>query len=279
MDFFDLHCDTAYKMYIKNEGFKNNNLAVSGEKGKCFDNWTQTFAIWIEDTMKEPFSFYKNALSHLKNNLCGKVDPLFAVEGGSVIGHDIDLLYELKNDGIKFLTLTWNGENLIAGGAKSDKGLTDFGKSVIKEMNKIGMAVDVSHLNDKSFYEVIEIAEKVLATHSNCRSVCNHNRNLTDEQIKLIAEKNGVIGLNFYPEFLGSNFFEDIYCNICHLCEMELEDNIALGSDFDGADMPKEMINISKIADLHCKLLEKGLPQALLDKIFYKNANDFCLNL
>lgn len=279
MDFFDLHCDTAYEMYVKNEGFKKNNLAVSNEKGKCFDNWTQTFAIWINDTVKEPFSFYKNALSHLKNNLCGNVNPVFAVEGGSVISDDIDLLYELKSDGIKFLTLTWNGENLIAGGSKSDKRLTDFGKSVIKEMNKLGIAVDVSHLNDKSFYGAIDIAEKVLATHSNCRSICSHKRNLTDEQIKLIAEKNGVIGLNFYPEFLGNNFFEDIYRNMYHLCEMGLENNIAIGSDFDGADMPKEMKDISKIPDLYCKLLEKGLSNTLVDKIFYKNAYDFCLNL
>lgn len=279
MDFFDLHCDTAYEMYVKNKGFKNNNLAVSSEKGKCFDKWTQTFAIWIEDTKENPFLFYKNALSHLKTNLCGKVNPLFAVEGGSVIGNDIDLLYELKKDGIKFLTLTWNGENLIAGGAKSDKGLTDFGKSVIKEMNKIGIAVDLSHLNDKSFYGTIEIAEKALATHSNCRSICNHKRNLTDEQIKLIAQKNGVIGLNFYPEFLGNDFFEDIYRNIYHLCEMGFENNIAIGSDFDGADMPKEMTDISKIPDLYCKLLDKGLPERLLYKIFYKNAYNFCLNL
>ena len=214
MDFFDLHCDTAYEMYIKNEKFEDNTLAVSAKLGECFENWTQTFAIWIEETRETPYLFYKNALSHLKKNLCGKVNPVFAVEGGSVIENDIDRLYELKTDGIKFLTLTWNGENLIAGGTKSAKGLTDFGKSIIKEMNKIGMAVDVSHLNDKSFYSVIEKADKVLATHSNCRSICNHKRNLTDEQIKLLCNKGGIIGLNFYPEFLGDNFYEDIYKNI-----------------------------------------------------------------
>ena len=279
MDFFDLHCDTAYEMYVKNEGFENNALAVSARLGECFVNWTQTFAIWIEETKESPFLFYKNALSHLKNNLCGNVNPIFAVEGGSVIENDIDRLYQLQKDGIKFLTLTWNGENLIAGGTKSDKGLTDFGKSVIKEMNKIGMAVDVSHLNDKSFYSVIERADKILATHSNCRSICNHKRNLTDEQIMLLCEKGGIIGLNFYPEFLGDNFYDKIYKNIYHLCEMGYENNIAIGSDFDGAKMPNEMQNISKIPDLYSNLKEKGLKEDLLYKIFYKNANDFVLNL
>ncbi len=279
MDFCDLHCDTAYEMYVKNQGFRNNNLAVSAKQGECFENWTQTFAIWIKETQENPFLFYKNALNHLKNNLCGKVNPVFAVEGGSVLENDIDRLYQLKQDGISFLTLTWNGENLIAGGAESQKGLTDFGKAVIKEMNRLNITVDLSHLNDKSFFDVIENAERVLATHSNCRSICNNKRNLTDEQIKLIAQKGGIIGLNFYPKFLGNSFYDDIYRNIYHLCEMGFEDNIAIGSDFDGADVPKEMKSISKIPDLHSELLQKGLKYSLLDKIFYKNANDFMLNL
>lgn len=279
MDFLDLHCDTAYEMYVKNQGFENNNLAVSAKLGECFENWTQTFAIWIKETEENPFLFYKNSLSHLKKSLRGKVKPVFAVEGGSVIGNNIDLLYELQKDSIKFLTLTWNGENLIAGGAKSEKGLTDFGKSVIKEMNKIGMAVDVSHLNDKSFYSVIDRADKILATHSNCRSICNHKRNLTDEQIKLLCDKGGIIGLNFYPEFLGEGFYESIYQNIFHLCEMGFENHIGVGSDFDGAKMPNEMKNISKIPDLYLKLKQKGLKEDLLYKIFYKNANDFLANL
>ena len=279
MDFFDLHCDTAYEMYLKNEGFYENNLAVSAKLGECFENWTQTFAIWIKEDTKQPFLFYKNVLSHLKGGLCGKVNPVFAVEGGSVIEDKIDRLYELKKDGIKFLTLTWNNENLIAGGVNSEKGLSAFGKEVITQMNKIGMAVDVSHLNDKSFYDVIEKSETVLATHSNCRSICGNKRNLTDCQIKLLAQKGGIIGLNFYPPFLGDSFYDDIYKNIYHLCEMGLENNIAIGSDFDGAVMPKEMKNVSKIPDLHAKLLEMGLKKDLLYKIFYKNGYDFTTNL
>lgn len=279
MDFFDLHCDTAYEMYLKNEGFYENNLAVSAKLGECFENWTQTFAIWIKEDTKQPFLFYKNVLSHLKRSLCGKVTPIFAVEGGSVIEDKIDRLYELKKDGIKFLTLTWNNENLIAGGVNSEKGLSAFGKDVITQMNKIAMAVDVSHLNDKSFYDVIEIADRVLATHSNCRSICGNKRNLTDCQIKLLAQKGGIIGLNFYPPFLGDSFYDDIYRNIYHLCEMGLENNISIGSDFDGAVMPQKIKNISKIPDLYAKLLEMGLKKDLLYKIFYKNAFDFTTNL
>lgn len=279
MNFFDLHCDTAIKMYKQNEPFFENTLAVSAKKGECFEKWTQTFAVWIEENRQEPFLYYKNVLNNLKAKLCGNVNPVFAVEGGSVIENDIDRLYELKRDGIKFLTLTWNGENLIAGGVKSQKGLTDFGKSVIKEMNRLNIAVDVSHLNDKSFCEVADNAQKILATHSNCRSICDVPRNLSDEQIKIIAKKGGIIGLNFYPLFLGTNFYEDIYRNIYHLCDMGLENHIAIGSDFDGADMCEDMKNISFVPLLYQNLSKKGLSDTLLDKIFYKNADVFTANL
>ena len=273
MRFFDLHSDTAYKMYTEKKEFYKSDLAISGEKGENFESWYQTFAIWVPENIDNPFEFYKNVLLHLKQNLCGNVKPVLAVEGGTLLENDADRLYILKQDGIRMLTLTWNGENAIAGGSKSEKGLTDFGKTVIDKMSLINMAVDVSHLNDKSFYKVIQLAEKPLATHSNCRAVCDVPRNLTDEQIKLICEKGGLIGINFYPVFLGENVYEKIYQNIFHLCDMGYENYIAIGSDFDGADMSDDLCDITKIPDLYAFLLQKGLNNRLLDKIFYKNAH------
>lgn len=273
MRFFDLHCDTAYKMYTEKQGFYKNRLAISGKKGEIFESWYQTFAIWLPENLEKPYDFYKNTLLHLKQNLCGKVKPIFAVEGGTVLENNTDRLYNLKQDGVKLLTLTWNGENAIAGGSKSEKSLTEFGKTVIDKMNKIGMAVDLSHLNDKSFFEVIDCAEKPLASHSNCRFVCDVPRNLSDTQIKLICEKGGIIGLNFYPVFLGDDVYEQIYRNIYRLCDMGYENNIAIGSDFDGADMANELCDITKIPALYSFLEQKGFDKELLDKIFYKNAH------
>ena len=279
MNFFDLHCDTAYEMYVKGQDFYENNLAVSGEKGEAFENWFETFAVWIPENIENPFTFYKSVLNNLKAKLKGNVKPVFAVEGGTVLESNLDNLYELKKDGIKFLTLTWNGENAIAGGVKSDKGLTDFGKAVIKEMNGLNIGVDLSHLNEKSFYDVIEIAKKPLATHSNCKAVFDVPRNLNDGQIKLIKEAGGLIGINFYPAFLGDDFYKAVYENICHLCDLGCEDNIAIGSDFDGAVMCDEMKDISKIPNLYAVLQSYGINEAILRKIFFKNAYDFCLNL
>lgn len=278
MNFFDLHCDTPYKCFTESQDFYKNNLAVSTEKGKVFDNWHQVFAIWINDTNKEPFKFYKSVLNDFKQklkNAPANLTPILAVEGGNVIGDNIDLLYSLKEDDIRFFTLTWNGENLIAGGQKSDADLTPFGKRVIEELNKLKIICDLSHLNDKSFFKAIEVAEFPVATHSNCREICNSMRNLTDIQLKLIKERNGLVGLCFYPDFLGDNVYQQLYKNIYHLLDLGMEKNIAIGSDFDGADMCENLNNISHIPCLYKFLEQKGINTATLDKIFYENAYNF----
>lgn len=282
MDFFDLHCDTAYECYVKKEKFYVNRLAVSGADGKNFDSWTEVFAIWIKDDTNEPFSLYKKILLDFIIKLLEKprnLTPLFSLEGGAVLEDDSDKIFDLKKDGIKFITLTWNGENKIAGGVNSQIGLTDFGREVIEKMNRLKIGCDLSHLNENSFYSAIEIADFPLATHSNCKSVCDHKRNLTDNQLKLIAQKGGIIGLCFYPDFLGDNVFEGIYRNIIHLLDLNMENNIAIGSDFDGALMDKNLKNISQVPDLYSYLEEKGLSKDLLDKIFSINANNFIAKL
>ncbi len=282
MDYFDLHCDTAYECYKTGQDFYENCLAVSGGKGEIFDDWHQVFAIWIKDNCKKPFELYKEILKDIKEKLKKSPQRLtsyFAVEGGAVIEHDIERLYALKKDGIKLLTLTWNGENNIAGGVNSGKTLTGFGKRAIKEMNKLGIACDLSHLNTKSFYKVAENSEKIIATHSNCYCVCPHKRNLNDAQIKLIYEQKGIMGLCFYPDFLSGEVYEKTYENIFYLCDKGYEDIIAIGSDFDGGRMSEKLDNISKIPELYSFLQRKGLKNELLHKIFYKNAHNFIAKL
>lgn len=282
MNFFDLHCDTAYELYKNRLPFKNNLLSVTSEGSKNFDNWFQTFAVWIADNTPEPFLLYRNILCDIKEKLKTapeNLHPIFSVEGGAVLEEDLDRLEILKEDSIKMLTLTWNGENRIAGGSKSQKNLTDFGKKVVTRLNELKMACDLSHLNNKSFYRAIELTEFPIATHSNCYEICKHPRNLTLEQIKLIAERNGVVGLTFYPPFLGENVFEGIYKNIVLLLENSLESHISIGSDFDGGQMDKTLDNISKIPHLYAFLEEKGIKKAVLDRVFFENAYNFIAKL
>lgn len=278
MKFFDLHCDTAFECYRKNEGFYVNRLGVSGVKGEVFEEWKQTFAVWIKDDLQNPFSLYQNIIKDFKQKLSKKpknLTPLFAVEGGAVLEDDTDRLFTLKDDGIKMLTLTWNGDNNIAGGVKGENTLTDFGKRVIAKMNALSIACDLSHLNEKSFYEALDNAKYPLCTHSDCRALFDNPRNLNDNQIKALCERGGLIGLCFYPDFLGEDVFEGIYKNIVHLSSFGYEDNIAVGSDLDGGKMHKRLDDIGKVPELYAFLRAKGLENRLLDKIFYENANNY----
>ena len=279
VNFFDLHCDTPYECFKRKINFSDESLAVTFKKGNIFKNWYQCFAVWVKDDMPNPFNYYKSVIEDFKNKLADKphnLTPILTVEGGALIEKDLSRIHVLKNDGIKALTLTWNGENTIASGAFAQGGLKDFGKDVIIALNESRIATDLSHLNRQSFFEAIEYAKFPIATHSCCDFINHHNRNLTDSQIKLIAQNGGVIGICFYPAFLGDgDVFENIYKHICHLLELGCENHIAIGSDFDGAQMDNKLIDTSKVPELYYKLLEFGIDKHLLEKIFYKNAYNF----
>ena len=160
-----------------------------------------------------------------------------------------------------------------------DRGLTDFGKDAVLEMNRLGIIIDVSHLSDGGFRDVAQISQKpFVASHSNCRAVCSHPRNMTDEMIRTLALKGGVMGLNQYPLFLYNNAtesrVEDFLAHIGHIRDVGGIDCIALGSDFDGIGRTcrpkmKGPQDYPKLANL---LLDNGYTQDEVEKIFHKNA-------
>ncbi len=279
MNFFDLHCDTAYRCYTQNLNFTDHSLAVTLQKAGCFKKWYQCFAIFVDENLQEPSKFYKNEIHFFSKQVKYKsnnLTPIFTVEGGTLIENDLSRVKTLFDDKIKALTLTWNGENQLAGGADTDVGLKPFGKEVIAEFNRFGIFTDLSHLNKKSFYDAIEIADKPIVTHSCCESICQHKRNLDDSQIKLLAQKGGIFGLCLYPSFLGEgDVFQNIYKNIYHLLDLGLEGFLAIGSDFDGADMSNRLYDISYIPLLYDFLKQHGINEQILDKIFFKNAFNF----
>lgn len=279
MKFFDLHCDTAYRCYKENLKISDYSLAVNPQKASCFDVWHQCFAIFIEDGTKNPFDNYKNVISNFKNQLVNKPNnlmPIYTVEGGLLIENDLSRIETMHNDGIRALTLTWNAENQIAGGVDSDCGLKMFGKDVIVELNRYDIMVDLSHLNKKSFYDAIELAKTPIVTHSCLGFVNQHKRNVDDNQLKLLVEKNGLFGLCFYPAFLGQGeIFEQLYKNIYHILEYGYEDYLSIGSDFDGASMNINLKDISAVPSLYQYLKDKNISEEILDKIFFSNAYNF----
>lgn len=297
MDFFDLHCDTIYTGEKEGQRLRSNKLAVSLNKGKCFDRWCQTFAIFIPDEYRGRAAIdlyerlHKRFLTEMHDNSdvvsqcrnsdeirtatsAGKCAAILSVEGGAALGGNLSMLDKLYDDGVKMITLTWNGDNELASGVGgSGGGLTDFGRQVVLRMNELGILCDVSHLNERCFWELIDMGiAPVVATHSNYKSVLYHRRNLTDEQFKAVCRTGGVAGLNFYNEFLGRNTFDDVLRHLNKALELGGEDNVAFGSDYDGSDIDFSLDSIDKMPDLCNYLVQHGINGRIIQKLCFENA-------
>ena len=172
----------------------------------------------------------------------GKTAAILTVENGSALAGRLERVEQLARDGVRMITLTWNGENEIGSGHVTDHGLSAFGRAVIPEMERQGILVDVSHLNDAGFRDLLDTARRPFAaSHSNARAVCGHPRNLTDEQIREMTARHCLIGLNFYTAFLRDDgrpaCLDDLWRHVEHFLALGAEDCLALGSDADGADL------------------------------------------
>ena len=148
-----------------------------------------------------------------KNRQDGLISIFIGMENGSPIQENLSLLRTFYRLGVSYVTLTHNGDNAIADAASEGKkwnGLSPFGRMVIAEMNALGMMIDLSHASDKTFWDCIELSKApIIASHSCCRSLCGHRRNLTDDMLKALGEKDGYVGINFYPAFLSDRFGAD----------------------------------------------------------------------
>lgn len=297
----DAHCDTLTHML--DTGRKLGELSTSGHldlpRMKAGGIDVQFFAVFVHPSTKkylrramELIDFFYQQIEDNKDEIkmvtgaseidlalnSGKKAAILSVEGGHVLEGSIGVLRILYRLGVRCLTLTWNGRNEIADGVAergTGGGLTEFGKRVVREMNKLGMLVDVSHLSGAGFKDVLTISEApIIASHSNCCSVYEHPRNLTDEQIVALANKDGVIGINFYPEFIGKGeaSLDAIIDHIDHIISLVGSDHLGLGSDFDGIDKtPADLDDASKIPNLTNSLLKRGYKEEDIRKILGKN--------
>ncbi len=209
-----------------------------------------------------------------------KIGALLAIEGGNSI-FDISALRIFYYLGVRLVTLTWNNNNQLATGInnqkqKSPSGLTKLGKKIVNKMNKLKMIIDVSHLSLESFWDVIDLSQRpVVASHSNARSICNHPRNLSDHQIKALANKKGLIGINFFPAFLnnsGQAAISDILRHIDYIREKVGITHIGLGTDYDGINnTPKGLSDIGKLPKLKKALSHHSYNQKDIQAIFQNN--------
>ncbi len=298
MKAFDLHCDTIGECSKRALSLYKNSLHFDLERASGIGEYIQVFAIWIPDEIKgqtalEYFDkvadcFYKELdanrefISLYEEDRKTPVKAILAVEGGSGAGGTLDGLNHLYSRGVRLITLTWNGQNEIASGAYSEGGLTQFGRRYVKECENKNIIIDASHLNRQSFFELAQVVEKpFLASHSNAdivNSAQGKKRNLSKEEIEVIKNKGGIIGLNYFTEFLedeNAKGLEALCRQIDYLFEMGCENIIALGSDYDGCDICSELSGVEKLPEIYNKLLLNGYSEKTLNNLFYYNAHSF----
>lgn len=294
---FDAHCDTLTELIEKNEDLADFSGMINAKMFDCYNGFVQIFAAWVNPKEENPLlvpvaladKFYeeceKNNLTHItdKKTLIDAIEnkkngAILSIEGGSALCGNIRCLLPLYRLGYRALGLVWNDENEICGSAadSNDVGLKPFGYEVVKKMNRLGMAVDVSHASDKTFWDTISASEKpIIASHSNARSICAHSRNLTDEQIKAIASCGGVIGLNLYTLFLNGTDeaqIGDVIRHAEHILSLGGEDCLGLGTDFDGiSTAPVNLESADKLSALFDEFKRLGYSDELIQKITHEN--------
>lgn len=306
-----MHCDTILGlMRDENMNLKNNPFCVDLEKMRMADSMAQFFACFVymkrfdgEDRFAQGYKFALEMIARAQkefekypeeiklvrnyeelkqNNQNGRISAILTVEEGGVIDGKMSNLEELYRQGVRLITLTWNEENCIGFPNSRDanimnQGLKPFGIETVERMNELGMIVDVSHLSDGGFWDVLKYSKKpVVASHSNARALCPHQRNLTDDMIRALAEKGGISGLNFYPCFLNENRkagIDDLVRHIEHMYKIGGEDFVAIGTDFDGFDDGElELKHLGEINYLYEALKKRKFNDSQIEKFWNRNA-------
>lgn len=292
----DAHNDTASRLFWEKESLLENSFHVDLKKQTFFSSLlVYAFFMDPEKTVgfSSPLSYfdvlYDNFVKELQKNeniikitmhaenllRSDKQLAMLSVEGGSLI-ESVETLDYLWEKQIKILTLTWNDSNRLATSAVSNDagGLTKFGHQILTRMNEIGMLADLSHASDQTFWDVLEHTKKpVLVSHSNARALCSHPRNITDNMFRALMENGGVLGINFYPPFLGENAtMKTIFSHIEHFLNLGGENHIGFGADFDGVDcLPKGITDFSSFSDIINEMERRNYPTDFIEKICYKN--------
>lgn len=298
----DAHADTFVKAKALNADIYDNNIQISIKKLQKFNNSLQFFALCLADTkVPDSYHWYLDNLNFYlenlnkyseymapvkvfsdieKNNKDKKISSLLAIEGAEVLRGSTDRLYEAYEKGVRSINLTWNNNNELGCSSMAEvkEGLTDKGKEFLKIMNDLGIIADVSHLSEKGFWDICELSTKpFIASHSNSYTVCKHPRNLSDDQLKALGEKNGVAGLNLCDAFLREGGYADMDDLIKHLeamLNLAGEDHVGLGCDLDGIGPHKnpdfEIKDVSNM-DLLYERCSKEFGKNTTEKIFSLN--------
>ena len=303
---FDFHCDTALALLgdDRNQAgsLQKNTGHIDLERARELGGYAQCFACFTTDLPEilkgiSPIVLFERELATIQrevdknsdlisiayfmeeveeNRANGKMSAILTLEGTAGIDYNPALLEDLWAIGFRVSSLGWNEKNPLTGSNVTGGGLTDLGREYVKEAQRLGMRIDVSHISDEGFWDIMEITDApILATHSNSRAVHSHSRNLTDDMFRAICETGGVAGYNTCAEFTGENPDLDTACDhILHFMELDPSGkHIALGGDLDGVEtMPDGFEGVQSYPALARQLLSRGLTQQNIMDIFWNNA-------
>lgn len=287
--YFDAHCDTLSVLHSRGAEWSlgANAAEVDIDRLSAYSPAAQVFAIW-GGLYEEKLALLRRSLARdgravlcrtaeevRKANAAGKVAALLSVEGAEILGCSIERLREARErDGLAMINLCWNSDNALCGAAMdSGSGLTDAGRAFVRAAQDVGVAVDLSHASERTFWDVLEIAEKpVIASHSNAAALSSEfPRNLTDEQFTALVKCGGGAGLNLCADFIGLGRDIGACCaHIEHFLALGGEKSLFLGTDFDGiAAVPRGLYGVQDMWKLYEALLERGHSEELVQDIFY----------
>lgn len=303
---FDLHCDTAFEMLNpKLDGMcslRKNNLHIDLERASQLPGYAQCFACFTTVSDYLPFSVSAETLftremtaivdavnancqlikqaktpQQIEENFKqGIMSAILTLEGPAGISYDPSMLKSLYEMGFRITTLGWNEQNPLTGSHATGGGLTDRGRAYVMEAQRLGLLVDVSHISDEAFWDIMSITKApIIASHSNSRAVWNVSRNLTDEMFVAICKSEGVVGINLYSDFLGADPDLNTVCDhILHFLRLDSTGkHIALGGDLDGCEkLPKDFNGIQDYPKLAERLLSRGVCENTVYDIFWNNA-------
>jgi membrane dipeptidase len=286
---FDAHCDTLWAMQTLDQPLWRNGLHLDLERGRKYLPRAQFFAMF-GGAFPAQYQLFQRALRANRAHLAfcrtateargaeraGKTAAFLSVEGAELLDCSPDRLTEAATLGVRMLTLTWNGENALSGThcEAPDRGLTDLGRKFVRRCRDLGVIVDVSHLSEPGFWDVVEeTAGPFVASHSNSATVWPHSRNLTDAQFLAIVKAKGVAGINLYSAFLGADpDVDDAIAHMEHFLGLGGEKSVAIGADLDGCErLPRGIAGIEDLEKLAEGLLRRNYSEQIVSDIFYHN--------
>ena len=311
--YFDTHCDTIFECVNKGERLRSNTGHLDLERARAnFAPYAQVFAIFsrpdysgvtMDSTAPDApadilYGLYQSIIARLKEefeanadilSLClsaedarkaaseNKIAAFISVEGSELLKCDRNMLKEAYGLGVRIVNMCWNFDNKLCGSSRGavGGGLSPLGREFVEYADELGVILDMSHISEAAFWDIAGMTKRpIIASHSNSKKLCDHPRNLTDEQFKAIVRLGGIAGLNFYTDFLGDSADWGL-AHIEHFLSLGGEKAICIGGDLDGVDsLPEGMSGVQDVGRLYEAMLRHGYSEDLLRDIFYNNALD-----